>query len=424
MQRFKNLSLSLQLPLVAAGCSLIVSLCLLWLAATSSAYLQNERERLYGESLANQVAAAVREAFQNGDLLSARVSLQRFVDSSLAGGITIRDIEGTAMGTAGTITGAHLTQYSAPIRIGSDIAGEVRVSVDSSQGQESRWRFLFSLLALAAALSLLVFMATRFWAQRLATTLLGLGTQLALPQTSTDFDGDFDNEIAKLQRSIATLPIDMLRGHAAVPAAATEFQHTSILFVHLGSLARYVHTLGEANLHRYTRRLQQIVQAAAQCYRGELLVTRPFGLVISFRPQPNAGSEALRAASCARLITLISLGLQERTSLSLELAMALGQCEQESSQSSDIYPQLSLQGVIDELREACLSHTDYPAILLADSALADEQLKSAAELAGDQPADAVVSELLSLSAEQEKLLAHQAQMIVERIKPAGSTDNS
>ncbi|EAQ97450.1 hypothetical protein [Congregibacter litoralis] len=414
MQRFKSLSLSMQLPLLASGCALLVGLCLLWLAATSSEYLQNERERLYGESLARQVSATVREALQRGDLLSARASLQRFVDSSLAGGITIRDVEGMAMGTAGVISGPSLTQYSAPIRIGEDTAGEVLVAVDSSAGQESRWRFLFSLLALAAALSLLVFMGTRFLAQRLSASLLILDSQLALPGSNAP---DLENEVSRLQRSVEALPLDMLRGHAPVPAAASEFQQTTILFVHLASLARYVHTLGESNLHRYTRRLQQIVQAAAQCYRGELLVTRPFGLIVSFSPQPNAGSEALRAASCARLIALISLGLQERTNLSLELAMALGQCEQGMDQEKDIYPQLHLQGAIDELRDACLNHDRYPAILLGETALADEQLQAVAELTEDGEEDAIVSELLRLADEQETLIDHQAQIIVERIKP-------
>lgn len=414
MQRFKDLSLSLQLPILAAGCALLVGLCLLWLAATSSAYLQSERERLYGESLAQQVSATVREALQRGDLLSARASLQRFVDSSLAGGITIRDVEGMAMGTAGIISGPQLTQYSAPIRIGEDTAGEVLVSVDSRLGQESRWRFLFSLLALAAALSLLVFMTTRLFAQRLSNSLAVLDKQLSLPETAP---APLENEVAQLEYSVEALPLDMLRGHAAVPAAATAFQQTSILFVHLASLTRYVDTISESNLHRYTRRLQQIMQAAAQCYRGELIVTRPFGLVISFRPQANAGSEALRAASCARLIALIALGLEKRTSLSLELAMALGQCEQDRGQTKDIYPELHLQGVIDELRDACLHHQRYPVILLADSALEDESLTAAAQMDDGQDA-ANAKELLGLSAEQEALLSHQADMIVERIKPS------
>jgi len=419
MQRFKDLSLNLQLPIMAAGCTLLVGLCVLWLAVTSSAYLQSERERLYGEALAQQVSATVREALQRGDLLSARASLQRFVDSSLAGGITIRAVEGMAMGTAGIISGPHLTQYRAAIRIGKDTAGEVLVSVDSSLGQESRWRFLFSLLALAAALSLLVFMTTRFLAQRLTHSLTGLNDQLSLPET---VPARLDNEISQLEYSVEALPLEMLRGHAAVPAAATAFQQTTILFVHLASLTRYVDTISESNLHRYTRRLQQIINAAAQCYRGELIVTRPFGLIISFSPQANAGTESLRAASCARLIALIALGLEERTSLSLELAMALGQCEQDKGLTQDIYPQLHLQGVIDELRDACLHYQRYPVILLTESVFEDKSLTDAAQLEDGHIDNAKVKELLSLSNEQEALLAHQADMIVERIKPSEGTD--
>ena len=97
--------------------------------------------------------------------------------------------------------------------------------------------------------------------------------------------------------------------------------------------------------------------------------------------------------------------------------MALGQCEHSTDESNDIYPQLHLQGVIDELRDACLNHGRYPAILLAETALADEQLINAAELAEDSEENAIVRELLRLSPEQENLLTHQAQMIVERIKP-------
>lgn len=416
MQRFKDLSLSVQLPLLAAAGTLLVALCLLWLATTSSAYLQNEQEKQYGEALAEQVAISVRDPLQRGDLLSARASLQRFIDQSLADGVGIEDVEGMAMGTAGVLDGPRLHQYRAPIRIGRDIAGEVIVSVDSGAAKESRWRFLFSLLALAAALSLLVFLAARSLAQRLATELLALQSQLTLPDSVED--DHTANELARLHRRVEQLPLDMLRGHAAVPAAASEYQQGTILFVHLRSLARYVDTLSESNLHRYARRVQQIVQAAAQCYRGELAVVRPFGLLISFSPQPNAGSEALRGASCARLISLIARGLGERTTLSLDMCMALGQCEQGGNDVDDIYPRLYVQGAIDELREISLD-CDESAVFLAAGLLADEQLALAAQFEKTEEVDDSngFSRLRCLSTAQEQLLAHQAQLIVERIKP-------
>lgn len=416
MLRFKDLSLSLQLPLIAASCALATGLCVLWLAAKSSAYLEVEREKLYGESLAQQIAVSVSDALQRGDLLSARASLQRFIESSLASAVEVRDIEDMPIGAAGTTKNAAGRQYEAPIRAGSDIAGHVRVTLNDELGRESRWRFLFSLLALVAALSLLVFIACRALSQGLTARLLYVQSQLQLENPNEGMQSE--NEITALRHCVERLPLDMLRGHAGAPAAAKEFSEGSIVFVHLTSLVRYVSTLSESNLHRYSRRLQQIVQAAAQCYRGELSVTRPFGLLITFSPQPNAGSEALRAASCARLIVLIADGIAARTGLSLDLGVALGPCEQGAQDVDDIYPQLHLHGAIDELRDTCLQQTEAHQVQLAAALLEDPHLAAAAVVEAPGDGDSEFPALMSLAPEQEKLLAHQAGIIIERIKPA------
>jgi hypothetical protein len=414
MQALRQASLTLQIPLLAAAVTLVVSCGLVWLAATSSHYLLEQREQAYGKALAQQVVADIVEPLQRGDLLSVRASLQRFVDQSPAAAIRITDVVGLPMGEAGAAQALELRAFRADIRIGNDVAGEVLVALDLSPGTDQQ-RFLFSLLALALALSLVVFLLTRYLAQRLATTLLALQSQLQLPTVE---ENATDNELWRLHHTVEQLPIDMLRGHAAVPPAAQEFRDAALLYVHLVSLARYVNTLSESNLHRYTRRVQQLLNAAAQCYRGELTVTRPFGLVITFAPQSNAGSEALRAASCARLIALVATGLEERTNLSLDLAMALGHCELVSDGADDMYPELYLQGSIDELRASCLTVEDFPTVLVVPAVLDDPQLGNAAALQhGGAGLDPGTRELLHLSEEQEALLAHQAQLIVERIKP-------
>lgn len=413
MQKLRNASLSLQLPLLASACALIVGFAIVWLAATSSSYLQNTRDTAYGEALARQVAATVSNPLQRGDLLSVRASLQRYIDSGLARAIRINDVMDLPIGEAGEVLSLEQNAFTAAIRIGEDTAGEVQVSLQFEDPGAGRNRFLFSLLALVVALALLVFVAARFYAQRLATSLQALQSQLLLPGSS---EADSENEVAALRHAVEHLPIDMLRGHAEVPAAAKDFSDSVVLFVHLASLARYVNTLSESNLHRYTRRLQQLLQGAAQCYRGELRVARQFGLLITFSPQVNAGSEALRAASCARLIARVAESLEQRTSLSLELGMALGHCELAAAEADDMYPELYLQGNIDELHHACLALEDYPTILLSETVLEDGQLSSVATLQATQ-APEQPQELLALSVEQEALLEHQAALIVERIKP-------
>ncbi|MEE4278618.1 MAG: hypothetical protein V2I82_09175 [Halieaceae bacterium] len=432
MTRFGHYSLTLQLPLIASATALILGLSLLWLASTASLHVQEEQERRYGNALAQQLADSLREPLQSGDLLAARASLERFFDSSMASRIVVRDVEGSAIGSAERPDAedrsfAESRSYSAVITISGDIAGEVAVAIDRTATQETRWRFVFSLLSLTLGLALAVFLGTRLLAQRLATRLRALESELALPGEQTDVD--FANELERLEHSVALLPLDMLRGHAPVPKAAAHFQDNALLFVHLASLARYVDTLSESNLHRYARRLQQLVQAAAHCYRGELVVSRPFGILLSFAPQPNAGSEALRAACCARLIAELTRRLGKRTNLSLDLAMAIGVCEEETEGVDDIYPQLHKQGVIDELGSACLGASEHPLILVDESLDADEQLAAVAVYreAGETRSDGAsltdsLRRLERLGDEQESLLRHQAQLIAERIAPRREAD--
>jgi hypothetical protein len=422
MKRFAAHSLSLQLPLVAAVAALIVGLCLLWLAATASSHLQAQQEQRYGDALARQLAASLREPLQSGDLLAARATLQRFLDSSLADSILISDVEGAPIGSAGASLGPGARPYRAPITIGGDVAGEVRLAVEGSAGRESRWRFIFSLLALTAALSLLVFLATRFLARGIARRLAGLAARLAVAtgadaQREEERGGMEDNELLLLENTVAAMPLEMLHGHAPVPRAASDFQDTVILFVHLASLVRYVDTLSESNLHRYTRRLQQLVQAAAHCYRGELTVARPFGLLLTFAPQPNTGGEAFRAASCALLLRRVAEGLQQSTKLSIDLSMALGHCEESRDRVDDIYPALHLQGAIDELHGACL-HEEAATILVDDRVSGDGELTAIARYEQAAPGtEDRFRRLLGLGEEQEALIGHQADLIVGRIAP-------
>ena len=427
MKRLAAHSLSLQLPLVAGVAALVVGFCLLWLAATASGHLQAQQEQRYGDALASQLAASLREPLQSGDLLAARATLQRFLDSSLAGSIVISDVEGTPIGSAGRPIDADARPYSASITVGGDIAGEVRLTVESAAGRESRWRFIFSLLALTAALSLLVFLATRFLARGIARRLTGLATRLAVAASEgederSEIDG---NELRLLENTVDAMPLEMLRGHAPVPRAASDFQDTVLLFVHLASLVRYVDTLSESNLHRYTRRLQQLIQAAAHCYRGELAVARPFGLLLTFAPQPGTRGEAFRAASCALLLRQVAEDVRQSTKLSIDLSMAVGHCEESRDRSDDIYPELHLQGAIDELHGACLREEKPATILVEDTVGGDSELAAVArfeEFALET--EGQFRRLLGLGEESEALVDHQAALIVRRIAPNRETPST
>ncbi|MEM6900750.1 MAG: hypothetical protein AAF583_13390, partial [Pseudomonadota bacterium] len=205
--------------------------------------------------------------------------------------------------------------------------------------------------------------------------------------------------------------------------AASDFNERPLLLVHLASLARYVNTLSETNLHRYSRRMQQIIHAAARCYGGTLSVVRPYAIMVTFDDHATE-SAVLNSIYCGRLVALTTKGLQAHTSLSLDVAMAINLCETPVDEQDDVYPALHLQDTIDELRDCCLGATELPALMVHRRLTENDVLET------DVDPDQVIEDsmggeyhrLQSLRADRETLLTHQCELIIKRMRPDEKKD--
>ena len=409
----RDFSLSLQLPLAAAALSLAVALALVTLAATSSRYLLETQQADYGNALAQQIARRISTALETGDLLSVAASLQRFVESSPATVVEIYDVEGQALGRAGSDGPANQAHYEAPVRIGPDIAGRVRIALDTGSARESRQRFLLSLSALAVVLSLLVFLVARYAAARLVSRIAGAAERLALEDESEGAAPPAAglSELDLLEARVDALPLELLRPRDAGTPSGEHYRSNSVLYLHLASLAGYVDTLNERNLHRYTDRLHRIIYASAACYGGTLQVARPFGLALCFAEGEGTGSATLRAVACAALVREVAGTLEAGMSLSLSLGMAVGRSELGPGDAADIYPGLYLQGVLDELRDACLHDREH--VLVTEDAAADADLSARAELRPEKPG---FKRLVGFSGAQQLLLERQSALLLARLR--------
>lgn len=405
----RDFSLTLQLPLAAAALSLAVALALVTLAATSSRYLLETQQADYGNALAQQIARRISTALETGDLLSVAASLQRFVESSPATVVEIYDVEGQALGRAGTDGPADEAHYEAPVRIGPDIAGRVRIALDTGSARESRQRFLLSLSALAVVLSLLVFLVARYGAARLVGRIAGAAERLALDGAAPAAAGT--SELELLEARVDALPLELLRPRDAGAPSGEHYRANTVLYLHLASLAGYVDTLNERNLHRYTDRLHRIIYASAACYGGTLQVARPFGLALCFAEGEGTGSATLRAVACAALVREVAGTLEAGMSLSLSMGMAVGRSELGPGDAADIYPGLYLQGVLDELRDACLHDREH--VLVTEDAAADGDLSARAELRPEKPG---FKRLAGFSGAQQQLLERQAALLLARLR--------
>jgi hypothetical protein len=407
--RFTQSSLGQQLAIITAGLCLMVSLALIALGAISTRHTQMLLQEEYGTSLARLVATRISTAFERGDLLSVSATLQRLLETSSAQAITIIDVEGKALGQAGEAHGKNLYQYSAPVRIESDIAGQIVITIDGDNAQAAQSRFLLSMLGLAVLLSLAAYAGSRHFGQRLGNSLASMARKIALEEEEPGPRPA--NEVLLLNRQIEALPMDLLRTRSEPGPQEENYRTTAVIYLHLSSLVNYVDTLDERALHRYIARLHQVVYAAAGFYAGDLQVARQFGLAIYFSGHNSAGSAAFRAASCAWLVRAVSRELEKQMSLSLSISMAISQSELGVGSGTDIYPGLYTQHTLDELQAVCASKP--PNILLSPAAC--EDIDVAGRLTHHPTEVMDYAEIEEFAGPYQDLLERQLRLILKRL---------
>ena len=402
-------SISQQLALVTAGMCLLVSLALVTLAAISTRHMQLQQQEEYGSALARQIATRISTALETGDLLSVSASLQRFVETSSAEEVAIFDVEGKALGQAGDALGQNVRQYEAPVRVESDIAGQVVITISTDNAGAAQLQFVLSLLGLAVLLSLTVYITTRHFSQRLANRLGVMARSIALDDQVEQ--AKTGNEVDVLARNIEALPMDLLRTRSETNPREENYRTTAVLYLHLTSLADYIDTLDEQALHRYTDRLHQLVLAAADFYAGDLQVARQFGLAVYFSGPNSAGSAAFRAASCAWLIQAASRELEQQMRRTLSIAMAISQSELGAGDRADIYPGLYIQHTLDELETICANRP--PRVLLAPVVCEDPDIASRLQHQATEVMDFAMLE--EFAEPYQDLLERQLRLILKRL---------
>ncbi len=370
--RFSQSSLSQQLALVAACLCLIVGLALVALGAISSRHMHLQMQDAYGAALAKLIASRVGNAMENGDLLSITASLQRFVSISAAEEAVITDIEGKKLGHAGTATGLSRYEYSAPVTIEKDVAGQATITLNADTARAAQTQLIASLFGLTILLSLAAYAGSRHFGQRLADRVQSLAKWINLEDQPTGKRPR--NELIYLQQQVQALPMDLLRTRSAPGPQDENYRTTAVLYLHLESLVGYVDTLDERALQRYTHRLHQVVYAAAGFYAGDIHVARQFGLSVFFSGDNKSGSAAFRAASSAWLIHAVCRELESHMTLSLKISMAIAQSELGMGDGGDIYPGLYMQHTLDELQ--AISSSAPPGLMLSQGVAEDIDVSS------------------------------------------------
>lgn len=408
-----RLNLGQQIGLACGILCLLTSLSLVLLASVSSAHMQREEQLQLGTALAGQIARRITTSLESGDLLSVAASLQRFVETSSAVRVALFDLDGQAMGQAGSTAGLAVTEYRAPVRIDNDIAGEVVIALSTEASEVARQQFILSLLGLTLLLSLGVYAIARALGQATGNQLRVLAHRIDLqPELKNDQSGN--NEVGLLRQHIEALPIELLRARQSGAVRDEHYQQVSILYVQLDSLARYVDALDENALQRYTRRLHQVLVGAAGFYQGHIEVAREFGIAIYFSGSSNSGSAPFRAASCGWLVRELCRELDKQQRLSMTVSLAVAASATGPGDEEDIYPGLYIQHVLDELKNLCSAgETQDMGVILDAEIVGDKDVSSRIEVAWSE--DRGLAELKGFIEPYNDLLERQLRLVWKRL---------
>jgi len=403
---FAGFGLSQRLAVFCGGLCLLATMVLALLGGFSSRYLFSEQEQLQGRLLAARIAAEIAPLIAATDLLRLKVSLQQLREKHRLLQISVVDVEGRLMASAGKPDETGGRRFGAFIYLEGHIAGEATVVAHPSPVEPDLERMSLGLLALALLLSVFAAMLGARWGRERASRIARLTGELSLGESGTATA----DELEALEAAVARLPLDLLKPPAAASTSTADYREAGLLYIRFDSLETHVETLDETSLLAYTEHQRRLIDGAAQFYGGKIGVVRQFGMLVSFDADRDSGSSAFRAVSTAWLIRQSTDGLNPGLSLRIQLSMACGLTETGLGSPQDIYPDLYNQHLIDEL--AAMTAPRSPDILLSESVAADAEVINRCELADSENHPALrgfLEPYCDLLERQQKLLLRELE---------------
>ena len=351
---FLRASFEVQLAMTCSALCLISGLVLTYLASVSHFYLQEENQNNLGQALADQLSRQIIEPIETGDLLDLVGSLQSFTTDFPVKVALAYDIEESIIARSGKTT-HRFPRYTAPIVIGKDLAGHAVIELDNSRKEFLQFRFIVSLMGLATFFSIVIFFITKKLSGLITQRLRAASEKLAIQET---INIEENNILVELERQIENLPLTLLKSPITTNSVDKVSKEFAVVYLKLDSVEKYIRTLDEASLRLYVDRIRLIISSAAEFYRGNTKIVRPFGSAIFFDEQEDHLSAAFRAVSCSQLIRSIQQEIHGKIDLSICIRMAADLCEVEKRGSQDIYAGIYIQTCLNELQEQCESTED------------------------------------------------------------------
>jgi len=407
---FQHLSLAKRTALLATTLCLGISLMLVAVSDISSRYAMREQHKIYGQSLATQLAWRASDALINNDRVSLQAILTQYVKDTPVDMGTIYDVTREPIAKAGNADSPNARNYSSAIGFENSVAGYAVISQQPTTLNTGREGVLISLLILSGLATLFTYSVISRAGQALVDRLNKITFVLRSKKTALQQEPSrWQDEIEKLRREVELLPLEQLTTHNSSSKESCEAQNGSLLYIRFENLLLYRKQLGATALKDYTQLMQNALNAVAKLYDAKIKNCRECTAIMTFEDNHSSSSLCFRAASCAWLLRAVFAELEARYHLKLGTSMACAETSAVFSDAFNLYSALETEDQISKLSGYCeqLKHR----ILLTGSCVDD----CGEGLTTTQTEIENIYELTEFTSFENSSLKHQQSILVKQL---------
>lgn len=298
LNKFLHLPLASKIALLSAGACLLCCLLLVFASHQGNRQLIRHSTELFGESQVQQLSRDASNPLVKGDKLSLQSLLNKLVESPMVNHGAIYDVDSRTVAAAGMAGSGP--SFSAAITFQDSIAGYAVIIFDPFAQQQQASRLTWKLIALAATLAGIVFLAGLIPARLVSATLSDLSqiarTPLSRRSANTQVAYRGEDELKQLARDIVTGQSQQTSAQPAMKLSSNSTAAILLLEI-IGQPESTAPTPTDA-----IGKLLQQIKTVCSLYKGEVTACRSNCLGIYFYFEDDEKSYPFRALCCAFLL--------------------------------------------------------------------------------------------------------------------------
>ena len=303
------------LPAIALVSSILFGVVLLYALSVQLDELGEQQGKQLSQTLAHQLAKAVRDPLIHRDNLSLQVELDELITLEGVQQVAIYDVNQHLIAEAQRRRTGHVAQHQqrSPVSIETATVGYAEVALTESYVAQGSTRILITAGTIWAVFTLVLVLLAYSAGKNLSERIARLSEQL--PGNSGDEPLD---ELGVLEHRLVPL--------LAIPSSEPtpgDNKPVALLGIACRNLARLEALVNREHFESLMKQLDQLIERTLYLYGGRRLHGEHYNVYIEFMGSDDEDDQTMNAAYCAAALLRLSGTRLQGEGVSVDLAAAV-----------------------------------------------------------------------------------------------------